>query len=613
MSKNWSLYKEKKDKPGEADFLEPMTFSNGKTQGQVVKETVDAIKGGAKVVFIRGGCGTGKSAIALNIAKELGKASIVVPIKSLQKQYENDYTKRKYVMGKDGKRLKIKVITGRQNHHCPYMDCQADEKELPCTIELKKKNWDKLMEYIEQNPFVDPKSFEKVTDVRRMSVAMVCPDWSPIMPGTREIELLKDSKKIKYEGLKGVKYTIYKRGDKCSYCNQFDCYENADVLVFNGKKYILETFLNRKPATDVEIIDECDEFLDSFSNEKKFSLSYLKSSLENLPGDKRWRFNRFERILDEILGQEQTSTLAQTEEVFKLTGLMKDLFVEMLGLDIYDLVDEDNYLFRFYEIARMFEHFLDESYFGYYDNNGRISVRIVTLSLAKIFQEMLDRNKSFVFMSGTIHSEKILKEIFAFKNYKIIDAEIKMPGKVLKKLHGNELNCSYASMKGGGSREKYLKALSKCMDVAERPVLIQVTSFYDLPSKIEAEKYNILNLMTREKLLELQTKDKTGEIVKRFRGHALNVLFTTKCNRGIDFPGNSCNSIILTKYPYPDASSIFWKVLKKEKPKIFNEFYMDKSRREFLQRIYRGVRFKEDKVTILSPDVRVFWNIASVS
>ena len=34
-------------------------------------------------------------------------------------------------------------------------------------------------------------------------------------------------------------------------------------------------------------------------------------------------------------------------------------------------------------------------------------------------------------------------------------------------------------------------------------------------------------------------------------------------------------------------------------------FYMDKSRRELLQRIYRGLRSKDDKVFLLSPDKRV--------
>ncbi len=35
------------------------------------------------------------------------------------------------------------------------------------------------------------------------------------------------------------------------------------------------------------------------------------------------------------------------------------------------------------------------------------------------------------------------------------------------------------------------------------------------------------------------------------------------------------------------------------------EFYLDKARRELIQKVSRGVRFKEDKVSLWSPDVRV--------
>ena len=80
----WNLYQEK-------DFLKPLRFSNGKTQEDVVKEVLDSIKEGYKTIFIRGVCGTGKSAIALNIAKEIGKTCVVVPGKALQNQYKEDY------------------------------------------------------------------------------------------------------------------------------------------------------------------------------------------------------------------------------------------------------------------------------------------------------------------------------------------------------------------------------------------------------------------------------------------------------------------------------------------------------------------------------------------
>ena len=80
----WSLYQKE-------NFLKPLKFSNGKTQEDVVKEVLESIKEGNKIIFIHGMCGTGKSSIALNIAKNLGKSSIIVPGKNLQNQYKKDY------------------------------------------------------------------------------------------------------------------------------------------------------------------------------------------------------------------------------------------------------------------------------------------------------------------------------------------------------------------------------------------------------------------------------------------------------------------------------------------------------------------------------------------
>ena len=91
----WSLHENNKE-------LKPLEFSNGKTQEDVVKELTSLIKSGRKVILLHGVCGTGKSAIALNLARALGRASIIVPIKSLQRQYEEEYMDRKYVIKKNG-------------------------------------------------------------------------------------------------------------------------------------------------------------------------------------------------------------------------------------------------------------------------------------------------------------------------------------------------------------------------------------------------------------------------------------------------------------------------------------------------------------------------------
>jgi Rad3-related DNA helicase len=142
----WSLYENNQfQKP---KLLPPLVFSNTKNQEDIVKEVIKAIDEGHKVIFIKGVCGTGKSAIALNLARHFKKTSIVVPIKSLQEQYENDYTDKNFILKKDSNKLKISVIKGRQNFSCKFNDCKSDNPELPCTIEILQKNAEKIKKYL---------------------------------------------------------------------------------------------------------------------------------------------------------------------------------------------------------------------------------------------------------------------------------------------------------------------------------------------------------------------------------------------------------------------------------------------------------------------------------
>ena len=112
----WSLYKNNQ-------LLKPLKFSNNKTQEDLVKEIIQAVEQGNKIIFLKGMCGTGKSAIALNLARYFGKTSIVVPIKSLQEQYIKDYTANMHVLDKNNQqKLKISSIFGRANFKCKFLE-----------------------------------------------------------------------------------------------------------------------------------------------------------------------------------------------------------------------------------------------------------------------------------------------------------------------------------------------------------------------------------------------------------------------------------------------------------------------------------------------------------
>ena len=259
-----------------------------------------------------------------------------------------------------------------------------------------------------------------------------------------------------------------------------------------------------------------------------------------------------------------------------------------------------------YETALEFAGFMNESYITISKKENTLFVNVVTTNLAKKFEELVKKNKLFVLMSGTIHSESVLSEIFGLKNFKIIDAEIKNQGKIDIVKTGLEEDCKYANFANNTiSRERYLESLDKCLKIAKKPVLVHVNAFKDLPSEEEIHRYELKNLISNEKVREMQNEDREGELIKEFKEGEVDILFSTRDSRGVDFPGEECNSIVFTKYPNPNVEDAFWKILMKTKPQSYWSFYRDKAQRELLQKLYRGLRFKDDHVYVLSPDSRV--------
>jgi Rad3-related DNA helicase len=611
----WSLFQKKTGGDSilynyEHESLEPLIFSNGKTQEDVVKEILLAIDEGNKIILIKGVCGTGKSAISLNLARHFKKTSIAVPIKSLQEQYEEDYTNKKFILKKDNKNLKISVIKGRNNFQCPFMNTNADSLDLPCTIELREKNFEKLMNFVEINKYSSKKDFLNIGDVKRMSVAPACPYWSPLLPAKSNSACLEKAEKKEFKTVSGKDYAIFQRQKGCKYYDQYQNYIDADVLIFNSKKYLIETLIGRRPKTDIDVIDECDEFLDNLAEEKQINLNRLATALKNISAkdiEEKTKIKEIIFMIDELIYNFSLNGIEKLEntEVFRLIK-------EIIENPYLAENEERNYYNSVVESCYEFKDLLNETYisFNKVKSFAKINeekeicyVNLVTINLAKKFKDVLDKTNVLIMMSGTLHSEDVLKNIYGIKDFKIIEAETKMPGKIIKQGTGYEKNFKYENFRNGKvTRRDYLIALGKCLDISKKPVLIHVNSFADLPSEIEKQELGLDNLITKEELMNMQRENNN---INRFKNKEIDILFTTKCSRGIDFPGEQCNSIIITKYPYPSIKSLFWMVLKRENPNNFMKFYMDKARRELLQKVYRGVRSSEDEVILLSPDSRV--------
>lgn len=92
-----------------------------------------------KILIYKSFCGSGKSLSLLHIPKEMGgRAIFVTPFKNLQRQYYADYFKgNKFVMKKDGTKLKVSVFLGRNNFKCRFLEEQYDFQQK--IIEANKK------------------------------------------------------------------------------------------------------------------------------------------------------------------------------------------------------------------------------------------------------------------------------------------------------------------------------------------------------------------------------------------------------------------------------------------------------------------------------------------
>ncbi|MBI5803124.1 hypothetical protein HY448_00350 [Candidatus Pacearchaeota archaeon] len=605
QNKYWSLYQNDK-------FLEPLKFSNGKTQEDIVKEIVEKIKSGKKVIFLHGVCGTGKSAIALNVSRILGKSSIIVPIKSLQKQYEDDYMKDKYLLKNDGNKLKIAMITGRGNHDSiifPGISCA--DPNLPDTIKINERNFQKIKEYYEENPFTNSEMPE-LKNIRRFSIAPSNPYWSPILPASLELNHLKDAEKKRYKGINGREFIFYHRKKGCSYYDQYLAYLNADVIIFNSAKYLAEMATERKPLTEVEIIDEADEFLDNLSNQIRLNLNILSAALKILTPESNDAKYSIKKILELIELEERNKRALGIDEnkIYKLNETKIAEILKILSADS-ELqteinLDETNYTNQALEAAQNFIETIDDVYVSFYKDEIGLNANLVTTNLAEKFKKIVDGNKAIILMSGTLHSEDVLKHLFGIKDYEIVEAETLNQGAIDISRTGTEFDCRYSNFQYKEfTREDYLKSLSRVVQKAENPTLVHVNAFNDLPSEEELALLEYQNLVTQKDLKSAQDNDRIGKRISDFKLGKLNILFTTKGSRGVDFPGKMCNSVVFTKYPNPNVNETFWKILKKTHPDYYSEFYKDKANREFLQRIYRALRSKDDHVYVLSPDTRV--------
>lgn len=553
--------------------LHPLLYSNGKTQEDVVNEIIEALDD-HDIVFLVGGVGTGKSAIALHIIDHYGKGIISTPTKILERQYTEDYcgTQSMRVGDPDGSSLNINLLMGRTNFPCPNpprnlkrKPIHSGDRRLPCVRRLPE-------------------------GVSRCAVGAECPLWSPVyVPGSCTLLERRGRDTIEYTSITGKK-VYYRAEEPCPYYAQFIHFTRPGAIIMNSAKWEAETWLGRKPRVPVEIIDEGDEYLDGLTYRTSVTRRlYERIRREGLVDDDTLRLSleHFQDTLDRY-GQAGYDGFLQEEE--NIAGFLAD-FIDML-----EGAEPSDFVLGIKTRIRLILENQEVSWVRTNRDPPNPGVTVFLPSPGVTLRELAKRSGKMVFMSATIHEPDSLTGIFKMDAPMVVEAESRFPGTLMIMVppEGHLLpRVTYRTWRDQKFREGYWEYLDDVIEAAAKPCLVQVHAFRYLP-----EKYR-------------PSPDQRREEYWGF-GEA-EVMFSTKTDRGIDLRDEECRSIVIMKYPFPNTEDVVFRTMRKLLGEdAFWAYLRDIADRNLVQQCGRAVRHRDDWCEIYTLDGEVLRRLPSL-
>ena len=555
----------------------PRKYRCGKTQDELSEEIVDAFSKGAKRVVFQAAPGTGKSVIALNSYYELygkqGKCVVVVPTRSLQLQYAEDYGGGKFVIGDLDNPLSIGFIWGRRNFQCPFRKCNAED--APCVTELRYASIvDKMYACPFYNKPLPRQTFEKMLDVL----------------GRDELEEL-----VTYKSVTGQEVVCYRRKHgSCPYYEQFIQYATKDVIVLNDKMWFFEKKLGRVVAYDFEILDEFDTILLSHLPQINMSIESLSALVNYVKGYEPQDFT------EEVRKRELLYKLASVKNRFRRVKTKDDL----LNL-IYELLQVKLDYAEFFEevdeeveaVLKKFEYVLElltRFYHAYEFVRFGSKISLICIEPKDYYNATLFRySRKMLLMSATPLDRRILKDMFGIDPDAWIVGEVKVPGICY-------LGGTFTMDVSGRQFIESMKYRQRYAEELYRTVIKARLEVEPRLGIITAYKY--VEALRRFKQLFVPI-DEDGTLLERFRRGEVDEVWTTRAFRGIDLP--HAHGLIVTKYPYPDLNNVFWRVLREKRPRLFKLLYKWIAEVNLFQMICRELRDDSCWCVVYSPDVKV--------
>lgn len=526
--------------------VQPLVYKNGRTQEDIVREIIRKFNRGHKFVVLNAKTGTGKSLIALNVIKHLGRGIVVVPTKPLQRQYYESYYKGRIKI----KNFEISIILGRANFICNYKkNVTCAYRNLPCTRRLEKNE-------------------------KRYEVAMKCMYW--IGRGYKNVSDSFIDKMYdygfdfrSYESIDGsVCYMFFREEALCNYYKQFFSYLHCDCIVMNSALFKIECLRGLLPKVDVLVIDEFDFFFDNLIEALIF------------------RYDDYEKMSERL-------KLTEGEKI-RLKYIFNDLkegnyyvFLEQL-YDFLEMFEED---YAYYLRDRIATYIEMWNYVATIKDKNR--VKFVLTTPVKLIERLFKNFEYVLFMSATPINRNVLKSFYNIDATEVKGVD-KVPGTLFllkpKKLYKITYNNWYQV------KPQVEKALLIFIDLARELKLRTIIITH-------AKKY----VEDFCKKFSIPFDDANNNYLDMFLKGEINIVATTRGLRGLDLKGDLARFIIIPKMPFPDLKeSVYGMLMNMINKDIARNLYLDATFRTLEQEIGRGLRHEKDWIILATPDKYVY-------
>lgn len=387
----------------------------------------------------------------------------------------------------------------------------------------------------------------------------------------------------------------------CEYYKQFYDFIDADIIVMNNAKWLVETEMGRKPIVNIEIIDEADDFLDRLNKDIEIERKMLETITQ--PNEKitdmKYKAIKLFDMCYENLPIQKSKFYPTNDGTFgNMIYYIRELLYEYARYrwedsSVNNKINDLNKIIKYIDKGIML-YDLDKRKFV-------VSISYLDLTLLDLLSLS---SKNILLMSGTIQDAQTLDNLFGIneKNYSLLRLEGRTDqiGKLLVPKHDTILlKINYNIWQDDEFKLKYSKILNYIVDKIKY-YLKDSNGRIIIPSN--AKKY-IAFLRDRDDVY-FDTADDDKNIHQIYTNK--KIIASTRMSRGIDLHDDLCRAIIIPKFPYPDTSSIFWEALRiRFQNKYFN-ILKDKARRELIQAISRGLRHENDWTYVITPDQMAF-------